>query len=61
VAGTDGNVAEPVDTAAVAVVVVVEAAAPEGQDSARNENHDSLDYTYFRCKLCIQHKLATSK
>lgn len=53
--GTDGNVAEPADTA---VVVVVEAAAPEGQDSARNENHDSLDYTYFQCKLPIQHKLA---
>lgn len=45
--GTDGNAAEAADTAVVVVVVVVvvEAAAPEGRDSARNENHDSLDYT----------------
>lgn len=51
VAGIDGNVAEPADTAAV-----VE--APEAQNSARNENHDSLDYTCFQCKLYIQLKPA---
>jgi len=51
--GIDGNVAELADMAVVVVAVV---AAAEGQNSAQNENRDSLDYTSFQCELCIQLK-----
>lgn len=51
VVGSDGNAVEPGDTMTVVAVAV---AAPEGQNSARNENRDWLDYTYFfQCKLYI--------
>lgn len=43
--GIDGNVAELADMAVVVVAVV---AAAEGQNSAQNENRDSLDYTSFQ-------------